>query len=78
MYVACTARRHQNPDARAVRTNASQAQSRSNIDICREALAGFPGAPFKNHGFCSKRVDVDAVCLDVRRSSKALREVYAW
>src|SRR5499433_4625000 len=33
MHVACTARRHQNTDARAVRTNTSQAEGRSDIDI---------------------------------------------
>ena len=48
MHVACTAWRHQNTDARAVRANASQAEGRSDIDIGREALAGFPRAPCEN------------------------------
>src|SRR3989441_1170032 len=72
MHVACTAWRHHNTDARAVRTNASQAEGCSDIDIGREALAGFPRAPFKNHGFCGARVDVDAVGLYIWRSSQAL------
>src|SRR2546430_4646587 len=72
MHVACTAWRHQNTDARAVRTNASQAEGCSDIDIGREALAGFPRAPFKNHGFCGARVDVDAVGLYICGSSKTL------
>src|SRR5215813_15045511 len=72
MHVACTAWRHQNTNARAVRTNASQAEGRSDIDIGREALTGFPRAPFKNHGFCGAGVDVDVVGLYIWRSSKAL------
>src|SRR5215475_553132 len=72
MHVACTAWRHHNTDARAVRADASQAEGRSDIDIGREALAGFPRAPFENHGFCGARVDVDTVGLYIWRSSKAL------
>src|SRR5262249_7831766 len=70
MHVACTAWRHHNTDARAVRADASQAEGR--IDIDREALAGFPRAPFENHGFCGARIDVDTVGLYIWRSSKAL------
>src|SRR5215475_9108063 len=72
MHVACTVWRHQNTDTRAVRTDASQAKGCSNIDIGREALAGFPRAAFENHGFCGAGVDVDAVSLYIWCSSKAL------
>src|SRR5262249_45937190 len=57
MHVTCTAWRYQNTDARAVGADASQAEGRSDIDIGREALAGFPCAPFENYGFCGVRVD---------------------
>src|SRR4029453_1694233 len=72
MHVTCTAWRHHNTDARAVRADASQAEGRSDIDIGREALARVPCAPFENHGFWGAGVDVDTVGLYIWRSSKAL------